>query len=148
MKRIQELRDTGARRVVVGTMHTLHPEWFREAAKVFPEGLLANIDEKDGRVLVKGRTQDSGKTVEEVLDQIDPLGIEGIVITSVNGTSHERILKWSKGRRTPVMLHAQFQTVAELLEFRLAGVRAAILGREIYDRTIDFDAASKYFKTI
>lgn len=147
LKRIQELRDTGARRVFVGTMSALHPDWFREAARCFPQGLVANIDEKDGHVMVKGRSQDSGRRVEDVLAEVDALGLEGVVITSLNGSTPERLVELSRGRRTPVMVHARFRDMAELATLREAGVRAAILGGEIYDRTIDFGAACQYFKT-
>jgi phosphoribosylformimino-5-aminoimidazole carboxamide ribotide isomerase len=146
LRRIQELRDTGARRVVVGTMSVLHPDWFQEAVRCFPEGLLANLDEKHGTVWIKGRTVDSGQKIEDVVDRFDTLGLEGIVITSLNGSGHAKVLEWTRDRKTPIMVDVPVRTVDELVALRDAGVKGAILGRELYDRTLDLDAAMKAIK--
>lgn len=148
LTRIQQLRDTGAQRVVVGSMGILHPDWMREAAKCFPTGLVANLDEKDGRVLAKGQLVDTGRSVEEVATEFDGFGFEGMILTSLNGAGADRILGLTKRLKTPVMLDRRVRSVAELVEFQAAGVHGAILADEIYDRTIDFAEASKYFRSL
>lgn len=148
MVRIQELRDTGVQRVVVGSMGVLHPDWMKEAAKIFPRGLVANLDEKNGTVWAKGQSLDTGRTLEDVATQFDGFGFEGMVITSLNGTSSDKLLSVTKKLRTPVMLDRRVKAMGDLMEFKEAGVQAAILGSEIYDRTIDFAEASKYFKSL
>lgn len=148
LKRIQELRDTGATRVVVGSMGVLHPDWMKEAAKCFPKGLVANLDEKEGKVLAKGQTVDTGKSVDDLAIEFDGFGFESMVLTSLNGNDTTRILALAKRLKTPTMVDIRIKDVAELTAFKEAGVQAVILGTEIYDRTIDFAAASKYFKDL
>jgi phosphoribosylformimino-5-aminoimidazole carboxamide ribotide isomerase len=148
LRRIQELRDTGVTRVVVGSMGVLHMDWMREAAKIFPKGLVANIDEKDGHVMVKGRTVDSGKTLEDVALEFDSYGFEGLVLTSLGAGDSQRIRTLVGKLKTPTMVDRPILSLDELATFEEAGVQASILGKEIYDRTINFTEATKYFRTM
>lgn len=148
LRRIQELRDTGVARVVVGSMGVLHPDWMREAAKCFPQGLVANLDERDGKVWVKGQTEDSGRQLEEVALDYDGYGFEGILLTSLDGSGNNRLVQLAGRLKTPVLLECRVGSVGELRSFHEAGIQGAILGPEIYDRTVDFAEASKYFRTL
>jgi phosphoribosylformimino-5-aminoimidazole carboxamide ribotide isomerase len=148
LRRIQELRDTGVTRVVVGSMGVLHPDWMKEAAKCFPKGLVANLDEKEGHVLAKGQAVDTGKSVEDLALEFDSFGFEGLVLTSLLDSEPGRMLDLVRRLKTPTMLDRRVKTIADLVEFKNAGTQAAILGPEIYDRTIDFAEASKYMKTL
>lgn len=145
LRRIQELLDTGARRVVVGTFGVEHPDWLREAARCFPQGLVANLDEQDGKVLIKARSEDSGKSFEALALEYDGYGFEGLLLTALKGTSHEGLRRVIKRLKTPVMVDARVKDVGELQAFRDVGVRTAILGPEIYDATIDFPSANQVF---
>ncbi len=146
LKRIQELRDTGVIRVVVGSMGVLHPDWMKEAAKCFPKGLVANLDEKQGHILAKGQTVDTGKPLEDLALEFDSFGFEGLVLTSLNGSDKQRIFSLVKRLKTPTMVDRRVKSLAELSELKELGVQAAILGTEIYDRTLDFAAATKQFR--
>lgn len=148
MRRIQELLDTGARSVVVGSFGVEHADWLREAARCFPRGLVANLDESDGRVLIKSRSEDSGKRVESLALEYDGWGFEGILLTALKGTVHEGLRGLIRRLKTPVMVDARVKDVGELQAFRDAGVRAAVLGAEIYDGTIDFQAANQVFHSL
>lgn len=148
LRRIAELQDTGVKRVVVGSMGVLHPDWMKEAARCFPHGLVANIDEKSGRVLAKGQSVDTGKPFEDLALEFDSFGFEGLVLTSLNGTDATRVLSLVKRLKTPTMLDRRVTAMGDLVAFQEAGVQAAILGTEIYDRTIAFAEASKYFKSL
>ncbi|MBI2078148.1 MAG: hypothetical protein HYT80_07240 [Euryarchaeota archaeon] len=148
LRRIQELRDTGVHRVLVGSMGVLHPDWMREAGKVFPEGVVATLDEKDGNVWVNGRTQDTGRRFVDVLKEFDGFGFEALLISCLNGTPHERLRAWVKGLATPVMVSTHVKNVGEILALGESGVQGVILGSEIYDGTIDLAEATKVFKAL
>lgn len=146
LRRIQELRDTGVVRVVVGSMGVLHPDWMKEAAKCFPKGLVANLDEKEGHILAKGQTVDTGKSLEDLALEFDSFGFEGLSLTSIEGGDKDRIFSLVKRLKTPTMLDRRVKSMAELKELKELGIQAAILGPEIYDRTLDFVEAAKYFR--
>ncbi|HLE47610.1 MAG TPA: HisA/HisF-related TIM barrel protein, partial [Candidatus Thermoplasmatota archaeon] len=146
LKRIQELRDTGVQRVLVGSMGVLHPDWMKEAAKVFPEGVVASLDEKAGNVWVKGRTEDTGKRLVDVAKEFDGFGFEAMLISSLDGTSHDQLRSWAEGLDTPVMLAPRVEGLDELGAFKDAGIQGVVLETEVYDGTIDVAAATKFFK--
>lgn len=148
LRRIQELLDSGARRVVVGGFGVEHPDWMKEAAKCFPQGLVANLDAKDGSVWVKSRSLDSGKSLESLAVAYDGYGFEGILLTSLAGTSHDGLRDVIRRLKTPIMVDARVKDVGELQAFRDVGVRAAVLGPEIYEATIDFHAANQVFHSL
>ena len=148
LRRIQELRDTGVHRVLVGSMGVLHPDWMREAGKVFPEGVVATLDERGGNVWVKGRTQDTGRPFPDVLKQFDGFGFEALLISCLNGTPHDRLRAWVKGLQTPVMVSTSVKNVGEILELGESGIQGFVLDREIYEGTIDLTETTKLLKTL
>lgn len=150
LKRIQELLDTGCARVIVGTMGVLHQDWLKEAALCFPERLVAGLDARDGRLLVKGRTEESERTLESFAAEIDAYGLESIHIAALsagrNGASIVSVADLARRLKTPVTVEGDLHSEADLRRLADAGVRGVSLGREIYDGTLRLDQLVKQYR--
>lgn len=140
LKRIQELLDTGCRRVIVGTMGVLHKDWLREAALCFPDTLVAGLDARQGHLVVKGRTEDVEDRLDAFATAIDGYGLESLHIAhldgSANGASLDGTLQLVKRLKTPVTVEGTIHSEDDLRRLERTGVRGVSLGQEIYDGTL------------
>lgn len=151
LRRIQELIDTGCARVIVGTMGVLHQDWLKEAALCFPDRLIAGLDARDGRLVVKGRTEPIERALDEFATQIDGYGLEALHIAHLsrsNGNGFENVMDLVRRLRTPVTVEGAITTIQELRRLEAAGVHGVSLGREIYDGSLNFAEVAKSYRVL
>jgi len=148
LKRIQELLDTGARRVLVGSMGVLHPEWLKEAALIFQDRLVACIDVKDDALLVKGRTERAAPTMDTFLARAEALGLESLHVSYLgkNGGGPTLMESLAKRTKTPLTYQGPIAGSEDLVRLERAGVRGAVLGPEIYDGRLSFTPLAKAYR--
>lgn len=148
LKRIQELVDTGVRRVLVGTMGVLHQDWLKEAALIFRDQLVVCVDVQGDQLLVKGRTETAPATVEAFLKQVDGYGLESIHVAHM-GSNGDGI-RWMEARarqlKTPLTYQGPIEDEQALARLEQSGVRGVVLGTEIYDGRLAFDALAKRYR--
>ncbi len=87
---VDELLDGGVARVVLGTVALDDPEPGRRAGRPlsragWPWGSTTGVD-ADGRteVAVRGWEQGSGRTVAELLDDLDGAGVAAVIVTAID----------------------------------------------------------------
>jgi phosphoribosylformimino-5-aminoimidazole carboxamide ribotide isomerase len=148
LKRIQELLDTGVARVLVGSMGILHPDWLKEAAYIFRERLVACLDVRGEEVLVKGRTEVHAQSLAPTLERLDAIGLESLHVAYIgpNGGGPELMERIAPTLRTPLTYQGAVAGPGDLERLERAGVRGAILGAEIYDGRLRFDALAKQYR--
>lgn len=148
LKRIQELLDTGVRRVLVGTMGVLHPEWLKEAALVFRDRIVACIDTDGEKLLVKGRTETAPTTLEAHLSKIAAFGLESVHVTFSGKASDAPgvVEKVATRLKASVTFQGAVSGPAELEGLEKAGAKGVVLGAEIYDGRLRFDVLAKAYK--
>lgn len=149
LTRVQALLDSGCRRVLVGSMGALHQDWLREAAKCFPERLVGCVDTRGSDVVVNGRSETASTPLEAHLRAIDGMGLDSIHLTylGANGGGPELAMRWARALQTPVSFQGTVGSPKDLDAMAGAGVRGVVLGREIYDGTLSFEALAKQYRT-
>ncbi len=81
---VRDLLSRGARRVVVGTMLFSDPRTLRKAVLLFgADRLVAAVDSRDGRVQVKGWTENTGVPVARAVEIAERSGVGEILMTSI-----------------------------------------------------------------
>jgi phosphoribosylformimino-5-aminoimidazole carboxamide ribotide isomerase len=148
MKRIQELLDTGARRVLVGSMGVLHPDWLKEAALIFEDRLVACVDVRDGAVLVKGRTERATATLDALVSHADGLGLHSLHVTFLgkNGGGVPLMEGLAKRLKTPLTYQGPVAGPEDLSRLERAGIKGVVLGPEIYDGRLSFTPLAKAYR--
>lgn len=148
LKRIQELLDTGARRVLVGSMGVLHPEWLKEAALIFQDRLVACVDVSEDDLLVKGRTERAPSPLGTHLNRIDGFGLESLHVTYLgkNGGGVAFMENLATQIKTPLSYQGSIAGPEDLTRLERAGVRGAVLGPEIYDGRLSFTPLAKAYR--
>ena len=86
---VTELLDGGVARVVLGTVALDRPELVGELVAAYPGRVAVGVDyrrQPDGRteVAVRGWEQGSGRTVPELLDDLDGADVAAVVVTAID----------------------------------------------------------------
>jgi phosphoribosylformimino-5-aminoimidazole carboxamide ribotide isomerase len=138
----------GVSRVVLGTIAVEQPHIVRDALKEFSaEKVAVGIDARDGRVRVRGWKDDSSVSAMDLAGQMRHLGLRTVIFTDVSRdglgsglnirTTHE--LARSSGLE--VIASGGAQTLADIQAAHRAGLSGAIIGRALYEGTIDLAEA-------
>lgn len=141
--RVEALLRSGARRVIVGTRAVEDPSWLAETARRHPGRVTVALDTRDGRVLRKGWTEDSGLAMERFLPTLSGLPLAGVLSTDVGREGRLEGIDRAWCRRVldasphPVWISGGVTTIAELEFLDAAGAAGVVLGMAIYTDTLD-----------
>lgn len=136
----------GVTRVILGTAAVKDPDFVRAALRTFPGRIVLGIDAKDGMVATEGWGDVSSLKAEEVIRRFDPEGIAAIVYTDISrdgalvGANVEATRALAEAVEVPVLASGGIASVEDLQALALhheVGVAGAILGRSLYEGTIN-----------
>jgi phosphoribosylformimino-5-aminoimidazole carboxamide ribotide isomerase len=147
---IEQALSLGLERVILGTIAAESPELVQEAVDRFgSERVGVGIDERYGRVRVRGWTQDSGFDTKVLAMRLYEMGVRIVVHTDISRDGLGRGLNVEASRRLAEATGIQVigsGGVASLSEVRLArqaGLRGVIIGRALYEGKISRSEALK-----
>jgi phosphoribosylformimino-5-aminoimidazole carboxamide ribotide isomerase len=152
-----ELLDAGVARVILGTVAVRHPEVVKLAVEKFgPEKIAAAIDARNGRVAVEGWERSSAIDALEFAKQLHAYGVELAIYTDIarDGMLSGINLSALQTLLDETNLHLiasggvrdlnDLKLMQNLQHPRLDG---AILGRSLYEGTIQLGDAIEVFQT-
>lgn len=140
---IRQALDLGVDRVIIGTRAIRDPEWFEETAPQFPGQLVLGLDAKNGMLATQGWQEVSALTVLDVAKRFEPLPIAAIVYTDIakdgmmSGPNFDATVALTQATRHLVVASGGVSTTEDVLELLRRGVRACIIGRSLYEGTIN-----------
>lgn len=149
---IQTYVDYGAARVVLGTVALKDPAFVEEACKKFPGKIVVGIDARDGCVAIKGWVEVSSKKASDLAKDMEPLGVAGFIFTDIGrdgmmqGPNLDSIRAFAQGAQLPVIASggvSRLQDISDLLALQPLGVTGIIVGKALYDKTVDLKEALK-----
>jgi phosphoribosylformimino-5-aminoimidazole carboxamide ribotide isomerase len=138
----------GVSRVVFGTIAVEQSSVVENTLKKFgAEKIAAGIDARDGMVRVRGWQSDGGVSAEDLALHMRILGLSTVIFTDVSrdGMGHglnipaTRALADVSGMA--VIASGGVHTIADVIAARDAGLAGVIIGRALYDGTIDLGSA-------
>jgi phosphoribosylformimino-5-aminoimidazole carboxamide ribotide isomerase len=144
---ITEALDAGVTRAVIGTAAVADPDIVARAVTAHGASWLAvGLDAREGQVAVRGWTESSGQPVLDVARRVLDAGARTIVYTDIardgmlSGPDLAGCIAIGKLGGV-VIASGGFATLADVRRASEAGVSGAILGRSLYERTIDLAEA-------
>lgn len=146
-QRIVELLGIGLARLVVGTRALKEPEWFRQVCRRFPGRLVLGIDARDGMVATDGWLETSRTSAVELARQFEGEPIAAIVYTDIAtdgmmaGPNVEAMAEMQRSVDLPVVASGGVTTVADVHRLADVGMAGCIIGRALYEGTIDLKEA-------
>ena len=147
LEAIAEALDAGVTRAVIGTAAVADPALVSRAVAAHGATWLAvGLDARDGQVAVRAWTESSGLTLVEVAQRVVDAGARTLVYTDIardgmlSGPDLAGCAALSE-LGVGVIASGGFACLADVQRAAGSGVSGAILGRSLYERTIDLTEA-------
>ncbi|MDX3907996.1 MAG: 1-(5-phosphoribosyl)-5-[(5-phosphoribosylamino)methylideneamino]imidazole-4-carboxamide isomerase [Pigmentiphaga sp.] len=147
---IERYLDNGISYVIIGTAAVKNPGFLHDACSAFPGQIIVGLDAKDGKVATDGWSKLTGHDVTDLAKKFEDYGCSSIIYTDIgrdgmlSGVNVEATVKLAQHVRIPVIASggiANLSDIEKLCAVEEEGVEGAILGRSIYEGTLDFQEA-------
>ena len=147
---IEKLLDSGVGYVIIGTAAVKTPGFLHEACTAFPGHVMVALDAKDGKVAVDGWSKMTGHEVLDLAKKFQDYGVEAIIYTDIGrdgmltGVNVDATVQLARAVKIPVIASGGVAGVADIERLCAVeddGVEAVVLGRSLYEGTLDFKAA-------
>ena len=138
-KTVSEALSWGIDRVIIGTKAIQDPQWLYNMAIAFPGKIALGIDAKDGKIAVAGWLEVSQITVEQFLDKVNDWPLAAIIYTDISkdgmlsGPNVETTARLASKANSLVIASGGVSTSADIKKLKVAGVKACIVGKALYD---------------
>jgi len=149
---IRQLLDIGVNRVIIGTKAVSDFEWFSEMARKFTGKIALGLDARGSKVATHGWTQQSPQTVLEFATEAAKLPLAAIIYTDITkdgmmtGPNFERTKALVEAVDVPVIASGGVNSIEDIRRLAEFDPEAAIIGRSLYEGTLDLADAIKAAK--
>lgn len=142
--------DAGVRRVILGTAAVKDPDLVRAACRAHPERIAVGVDARGGHVAVEGWAEVSEVTVEDLARRFEDCGVAALIHTDIDrdgvlqGVNVEATAALADAVSIPVIASggvASLDDIAALMAVGGTGIAGAVIGRALYDGSIDPSSA-------
>ena len=145
---IQQALDLGVDRVVLGTVAVEQPDVLANALAQFgADQIAAGIDAKDGIVRVRGWKDDSGISAGELSLSMRAIGLRTAIFTDIgrdglgSGLNIDATRTLADVSGLHVIASGGVRTLDDVMAARDAKLSGVIIGRAIYDGSLDLQEA-------
>ncbi len=150
---IRDFFDLGIHRLVIGTQALRQPEWFSEMCRLFPGRLVLGIDARNGQVATDGWQKTSQTCAVDLARQFAEEPLAAVVYTDIAtdgmlcGPNLNEMRTMTESVRVPVVASGGISSIDDLNALARIPVAGAIIGRAIYEGTLDLNSALQVFGT-
>ena len=149
---IESYLDNGISYVIIGTAAVKDPGFLRDACSAFPGNIIVGLDARDGKVATDGWSKLTRHDVIDLARKFEDYGVESIIYTDIgrdgmlSGVNIEATVRLAQSVSIPIIASGgvtDLRDIEALCAVEHEGVEGAILGRSIYEGTLDFAAAQE-----
>jgi len=151
MATIRHYISMGVRRVILGTAVLEDMKLISTACEEFPSQILLGLDVRNGSVALRGWTTVSQVAPEKILSSLSTVSPAGVVFTDISrdgmlkGPNLPALQSMAQASPFPVIASGGVTGLADLQAIKGLGkkITAVIIGKALYEGTIDLAAAIK-----
>ena len=145
--------EAGVQFCIIGTKAVQEPQFVVELCQQFPNHIIVGIDAKNGMVATDGWAEVSRVSAIDLAKQFEQAGVSAIVYTDIardgmmQGVNVEETARLAESISIPVIASGgvtNMDDIKALLTVENKGVMGTILGRSIYEGTIDLAEAQHF----
>ncbi len=155
--RAKELFGIGIDRIILGTIAIENPKLVKDLSKEYPKRVAVGIDAKDGMVATRGWLKKSEISSLELAKQLNDLELAAIISTDIatdgtlKGPNIQALREIAEISINPVIASGGIGSIADLIslgDFENEGIEGVIVGRAIYDGSLDLKEAILTLKNL
>jgi phosphoribosylformimino-5-aminoimidazole carboxamide ribotide isomerase len=149
---IQAYLNAGVEYIIIGTKAVNSPHFVKNMAIEYPRHIIVGLDAKDGKVAIDGWSKLSRHDVIDLAQRFEEDGVEAIIYTDISrdgmmsGVNIEATARLARAIRIPVIASGGITNIDDIRALSAVahdGIIGAIIGRAIYEGTLDFFEAVK-----
>ena len=142
--------NDGVDYVVIGTAAVKAPGFLHDVCSEYGGSVIVSLDAKDGMVMTDGWTKNTGHSATDLAKKFEGYGVDAILYTDISrdgmltGCNVEATAELASQLSIPVIASGgirDLDDIRKLLAVEDDGVTMAILGRSLYEGTLDFTQA-------
>ncbi len=147
---IEQYLEMGVSYVIIGSKAVSDPHFVSDACLSFPGHVIVGLDAREGKVAVDGWAKTSNLEVTELARRFEQDGVTAIVFTDIardgmmQGANMQATRALARAVRIPIIASGgmtDMNDVERLMDAADDGVAGAIIGRALYEGTIDLGVA-------
>lgn len=145
------IEEVGATRVIIGSALVTNRKMAEQAYSQYGDKIVAGIDALDGKVCIKGWVENVDITPIQLAEQMKELGATTVVYTDISrdgalsGINIDATHEMQEKTGLNIIASGGASNITELDKLNNRGIYGAILGRSIYEGSIDLKDAIKKF---
>lgn len=148
--------DAGIRYLIIGTLAVKQPEFVDHLCTEFPGSVIVGLDANDGFVATEGWAEASTVTAISLAQRFENVGVSAIVYTDISrdgmmqGVNTEATAKLADAVNIPIIASGGVTDISDIESLgreRQRGIEGAIVGRALYEGTIDLAQAQRLADT-
>lgn len=150
LETIEHYLTLGIKRVVLGTVVYRNLSLLDEACRTFPHQIVVSIDARDGKVAIEGWKETTSRSATDLVKILEDKGVAAIVFTDIkrdgmmSGPNIQSIREMAAVTQIPLIASGGVTTLShikELMEIEEGDIEGAIIGRALYEGSIDLEKA-------
>ena len=147
---IETYLEAGVRYVILGTKAVNAPHFVGDVCVEFPGHIIVGLDARNGKVATDGWSKLSHHDVVDMAKHFEQDGVEAIIFTDIGrdgmmqGLNLESTVELASAVTIPVFASGgvtNMSDIESLCAVEEEGLQGVIIGRAIYEGTLDFKAA-------
>ena len=142
----------GVQWIIIGTQAVREPALVERLCKAFPDQIIVGLDARDGKVALSGWAEDSSSNATELARSFEGVGVSGIVYTDIErdgmmqGFNSQATAALAEQISIPVFASggvSSYDDIDRLCKIAKHGVAGSIVGRALYEGTMDLAVAQQ-----
>ena len=150
VEEIEKLLAMGVSQVILGSLAFSDPNAIvKIQSKYGSERVIVALDNKNGKIMVKGWKTQTAFDMEKALEKFTELGVQKFLVTSIikdgtlSGPDLETLSKACQYPNVEVIAAGGIGSLNDLKELKRVGVAATVVGKALYEDRFTFKQALK-----
>ena len=149
---IRKYVGLGVDKVILGTVAVTDEEFLSTMSYLYKNKIAVGVDIKDGYVAIKGWTEKSQMSADEMFEMLSVHGISRVICTDISrdgamrGTNRELYKHINENYRLNVVASGGVSTIDDIEALAGIGLYGAIIGKAYYTGAIDLSEAIRISK--
>ena len=152
LENVKELYDIGVDKIVLGTAAVENIDFLKEACSLYKDKIALALDVRNGLIALSGWKKQTKISALEFIKKIENLGLSRIIYTDIDkdgtktGPNIKETINLSEKIKIPIIISGGVSSINDILkikEMKLKNIEGVIIGKAIYDKSIELKELSK-----
>ena len=152
LEHIEKLINFGVDKIIIGTAAVENIEFLKIACNKYNKKIAISLDVREGYIALSGWKKQTKILATDFIKNIENMDISRIIYTDINrdgtksGPNLYETLNFSNLTKIPVVVSGGISSIDDVINIKnkkLKNIEGIIIGKAIYDGSIDIEELSK-----